>query len=107
MTDVRIVLITVPDDDETVEKVARPLVDERLAACVNVLPGVRSFYRWEGAVQDDPERLLIVKTTAARLPALTARVTELHPYSVPEVIATPVLGGFGPYLEWVREQTGS
>jgi periplasmic divalent cation tolerance protein len=105
MTDVRIVLITIPDDDAVLEQVARPLVEERLAACVNVLPGVRSFYRWEGEVQDDAERLLIVKTTADRLPALTARVAELHPYTVPEVVAAPVLGGFGPYLQWVREQT--
>ena len=105
MSDVRIVLITIPDDDAVMEAVARPLIDEHLAACVNVMPGVQSFYRWEGKVQNDRERLLIVKTVAERLPALTERVVQLHPYSVPEVIATPVVDGFEPYLRWVKEQT--
>jgi periplasmic divalent cation tolerance protein len=69
---------------------------------VNLVPGVRSIYRWEGAVQDDTEVLLIAKTREALLPALTARVEALHPYDVPEVIALPVTGGSEPYLSWLR-----
>ena len=78
-------------------------MEERLAACVNLLPGVRSIYRWEGEVQDDGEVLLIVKTREDALPALTARVVALHPYDVPEVIALPVAGGSDAYLAWLRD----
>ena len=104
MTDVRVVLITAPDA-AAAEKLARALVEERLAACVNVLPGVHSFYRWEGSVQDDAELLLVAKTRAARVGALAARVKELHPYDVPEVLELPATGGSKAYLDWVRTET--
>ncbi len=104
MTDVRVVYVTAPTA-EVAESLARALVGEGLAACVNLLPGIRSIYRWEGAVQDEAEVLLIVKTVAERLPALTARVIELHPYDVPEVVALPVEAGFAPYLDWIRVST--
>ena len=104
MTDVRVVYVTAPTA-EVAESLARSLVGEGLAACVNLLPGIRSIYRWEGAVQDEAEVLLIVKTVAERLPALTARVVELHPYDVPEVVVLPVEAGFAPYLEWIRVST--
>lgn len=104
MSDVLIVYCTLPDD-ERADQVARALVDERLVACVNVLAGVRSFYRWEGKVCDDPERLAIIKTTAARFEAMKARLLELHPYDVPEVIAVPVDRGSDAYLDWVRSET--
>lgn len=97
-----VVLVTVPSADVG-EKIAVAVVGERLAACVNIVPGVRSLFRWEGRVQDEPELLLVVKTTADRLPALETRVRSLHPYSVPEVIALPVVAGHEPYLAWVAE----
>jgi periplasmic divalent cation tolerance protein len=99
--DVRIVFVTVPDT-ETGAWLARALVGESLAACVNVVPGVRSVYRWKGAVEDAGEALLVVKTVAGRLDALCGRIRELHPYDVPEVVAVAVVGGSEAYLDWVR-----
>lgn len=97
---VRVVLVTAPDA-ETAARIARALVGEGLAACANLVPGVRSIYRWEGAVQDDAEVLLVLKTSRSRCPALAARVKDLHPYELPEVIALPVEGGSEAYLAWV------
>jgi periplasmic divalent cation tolerance protein len=102
--DVRVVLITAPDA-ETAARLARSLVEERLAACVNVVPEIRSFYRWEGAVHDDAEILLVVKTRADRAGELAARVVELHPYDVPEVLELPAAGGSAAYLGWVRSES--
>ena len=81
-------------------------MEERLAACGNVLPEVRSIYRWEGQVREDAEALLVLKTTRARLDALRDRVLALHPYQVPEVIALPVEAGSAPYLAWIAAETG-
>jgi uncharacterized protein involved in tolerance to divalent cations len=81
------------------------LVNERLAACVNVLPEMESTYRWRGQVETDRERQILMKTTAARVPALRARLHELHDYDVPEFIVVPVVGGSEPYLNWIREST--
>ena len=92
-------------DAATAERIAQTLVDERLAACVNVLPGLRSVYRWQGAVERTDEVLLLVKTGRERLEALTARVNALHPYELPELVAVEVAGGLGAYLDWVSEQT--
>ena len=99
-----VVLITVPDE-KAARKLAKPLVEEGLAACVNIVPGVRSIYRWEGKTCDEPELLLVVKTRRACFEALERRVRELHPYSVPEVIALPVVEGSAPYLDWVAAST--
>jgi periplasmic divalent cation tolerance protein len=96
-----VVLVTTPDA-EVGARIGRTLVEEGLAACANLVPGVRSIYRWEGAVHDDAEVLLILKTRAALSGALAARVRALHPYQVPEVVALPVAGGSEPYLDWVR-----
>jgi len=104
VSDVRVVLITAPDA-ACAEQLARALVDERLAACVNVVPGVRSFYRWEGAVQADDEHLLLAKTRRDRADALAARVKELHPYELPEVLELAAAGGSPAYLEWVHTET--
>ena len=101
---VRVVLITAPDA-ETASGLARTLVAERLAACANLVPGVRSIYRWEGEVQDDGEVLLVVKTAAERCDALAARVRDLHPYDLPEVLALPAIGGSDAYLAWVRTES--
>ncbi len=106
MSDVQVVLITAPDAD-CADALARRLVEERLAACVNVVPKVRSIYRWEGAVQADEEHLLLAKTHAARTEALAARVKELHPYELPEVLALPAEGGSAAYLDWVRTESRS
>lgn len=100
---IRVALVTAPDA-ETGARIGRTLVEERLAACVNLVPGVRSIYRWEGAVEDDAEVLLVVKTTVARAEALAARVPEVHPYDVPEVLLLPVAEGSAPYLQWVRDE---
>ena len=93
---------TCPDTD-TAQRIADALVGERLAACVNVLPGVRSVYRWHGAVECSDEVLLLVKTVAGRREQLCARITALHPYELPEVIAVEASGGLTAYLDWVAE----
>jgi periplasmic divalent cation tolerance protein len=96
-----VVLCSCPDGAPAAQ-LAETLVTESLAACVNRLPGVVSYFRWEGQVQQEAETLLLIKTTASRLAELTARVRELHPYELPEVVAVPVLGGLEEYLDWVR-----
>ena len=103
-SDVRVVLVTAPDA-ATAGRLARALVEERLAACANVVPGVRSIYRWQGQVEEAEEVLLLVKTRADRGAALAARVRELHPYALPEVLELPALGGSEAYLGWVREES--
>jgi uncharacterized protein involved in tolerance to divalent cations len=85
---------------------ASMLVNERLAACVNVLPEMESTYRWKGQVETEHERQVIMKTTAARLAALRARVHELHDYEMPEFIVMPIVAGSDAYLNWIRESTG-
>ena len=99
-------LITAPDA-EIGAKIARALVDERLAACVSVVGAMRSIYRWEGAVQDEAEVLLIAKTRADCEEALARRVRALHPYDVPEILALPAVGGSAAYLDWVRAESAS
>lgn len=102
--DVTMVLTTVGDAAQA-ERIARTLVDERLAACVTALGPARSVYRWEGRVEAADEIPLLIKTTAARWPALRARLRALHPYEVPEMLALPVGDGWPDYLDWVRAQT--
>ena len=87
------------------QTLASILVNERLAACVNVLPAMESTYRWKGAVESERERQIVIKTTADRLSDLQTRVRDLHPYEVPEFIVIPVVGGSGEYLSWIREST--
>jgi periplasmic divalent cation tolerance protein len=98
-----VVLVTAPSAEKAAE-LARALVEERLAACGNVVPGLRSIYRWEGKVQDEPEALLILKTTRGRFEALRERVLALHPYQVPEVIALSVEAGSAAYLGWIAAE---
>lgn len=102
--DAMVVLVTAGDADEGA-RIGRALVEERLAACVNVVGPIRSIYRWQGAVEDAQEWLLVVKARAADLPALEARVRTLHSYDVPEVLALPVYGGAAAYLAWLDEAT--
>jgi periplasmic divalent cation tolerance protein len=99
--DVQILLCTVPDA-ETGRRIAARLVEYRLAACVNLLPGVQSVYRWQGKVQSDEELLLIIKARVADYARLEAAILELHPYELPEILAVPLTGGLPRYLDWVR-----
>jgi periplasmic divalent cation tolerance protein len=99
----RVVALSTVGTPEDAERIARALVERRLAACVNVVPGVVSVYRWRGAVCRDEERLLVIKTRAERLEALREALVELHPYEVPELVALPVEAGHAPYLAWLDE----
>ena len=96
---------TCPDGD-TAQRIADALVVERLAACVNVLPGLRSVYRWQGAIERADEVMLIIKTVRERLEQVSARVALLHPNELPEVIAVEIAGGLAAYLDWVAECSG-
>lgn len=100
-----LVLTTMPAAGDAATVFARTLVEERLVACANLLPPMRSIYRWEGDVQDDEERQVVLKTTSARVPALLDRIRQLHPYDVPEFIVLPVADGSEAYLEWIRGAT--
>lgn len=100
MSDHVVVLMTAPSA-EVAGDIARALVGEGLAACVNVVPGVRSIYRWKGELCDDAEVLCVMKTRAERFEALRARAVALHPYEVPEIIALPLAAGHAPYLAWI------
>jgi periplasmic divalent cation tolerance protein len=104
MPDTVLVLTTV-SDDERADSIARALVDERLAACVNLHGSMTSFYRWKGIVERDAERQLVIKTTRERLPALEARLKALHSYELPEFLVVAVDAGSAAYLGWVREAT--
>ncbi|KAH1065405.1 hypothetical protein J1N35_030392 [Gossypium stocksii] len=99
-----VVYVTVPNRDAG-RKLADSIVKEKLAACVNIVPGVESVYEWEGKVNTDPEELLIIKTRQSLLPALTEHVKANHEYDVPEVIALPIGGGSAEYLEWLKNST--
>ena len=98
------ILCTAPDA-ASAERIAGVLVDEKLAACVNLVPGVSSTFRWEGKVQREPEVLLLIKTQRARFDAVCARVKALHPYTVPELIALPIDPSTPDYLAWLIENT--
>jgi len=100
----RIVLVTAPDEDSGV-RIGRTLVEERLAACANLVGPIRSIYRWQDKVEDAAEHLLIIKTRASLYTALEKRVKELHPYEVPEIIAVKIERGLPQYLSWIHEST--
>jgi periplasmic divalent cation tolerance protein len=99
----RLVVLSTVATAEDAERIALALVERGLAACVNVVPGVLSIYRWKGRVEREAELLLVMKTRAERLPALKEALTELHPYDVPEALALPVEGGLAPYLAWLDD----
>jgi periplasmic divalent cation tolerance protein len=102
MTDQVILALTTCPDGVVAQHIAASLVNERLAACVNRIEGVRSTYVWNGELQDDGEVLLMIKTMTGRLGELEARLKALHPYDLPELLVVPVTGGNERYLEWVR-----
>jgi periplasmic divalent cation tolerance protein len=100
-----VIYITAPNEEEGA-KIARALVEERLAGCVNIVKPIRSIYRWQEDIEDDTETLLIVKTQKQLFESLENRVRELHSYTVPEIIAVPVVEGSKDYLKWLEEVTG-
>jgi periplasmic divalent cation tolerance protein len=99
-----VILSTCPEA-ETAARIGRTLVESALVACVNIVPGLRSIYRWNDAVQDEPEVLMILKTTGPCLAAAREMLLSLHPYQVPEVVALPVVDGHDAYLRWVSTST--
>lgn len=102
--EVLLVLTNLPSR-ETAQDMARLLIEQRVAACVNLLPPCRSVYRWKGDVQTDEEHPVLIKTTRGRYAALEAAVRAAHPYELPEIIALPVAAGFPAYLQWVADET--
>lgn len=100
-----IVFITAPEED-TAAKIARALVESRLAGCVNIIRNMRSLYSWQGKIEDESEVLMIAKSQKHLFRSLMKKVRELHSYSVPEIIAMPVVEGSEDYLMWLREATG-
>lgn len=97
-----IVYVTTPNDDSA-KKIARALVTQQLAACVNIVPGIQSIYQWEGRVNEDSEYLLMIKTASAKVDAVSQFVRENHPYSVAEVISVKIENGNPPYLSWIEQ----
>ncbi len=99
-----LVLSTI-DSTKVAEQIAHHIVEERLAACVNIIPDITSVYKWKGALERTTESLLVLKTTQERLSQLIERIKELHPYELPEVIVLPIEGGHPGYLDWVASET--
>lgn len=106
MTDQPIVVLITAPSQEVARRIANALLGEKLAACVNVLPSIRSYYTWKGTQQEDEEVLLLVKTRAALFESrLIPAVKAVHPYELPEIIALPIQMGFEPYLTWINDET--
>jgi len=104
MSEISIVLVTAGNEEEAA-KIGRTLVEERLGACANIVPRIRSIYRWKGEIYDEQECLIIIKTRTSLFPALEKRVKELHSYEVPEIVSFPVARGLPQYIEWVLGET--
>lgn len=101
-----VVALSTVGSAEDAERIARALVDRRLAACVSVVPGLVSVYRWKGNVERDEERLLVIKTRGEKVDALRDALVSLHPYELPELVVVAVEGGHAPYLAWIAESVG-
>lgn len=101
-----IILVTTSSSEEGLN-IARGLVDSRLAACVNIIAGLRSVYRWKGKIWDEGEFLLVIKTRMALFQQLENKIREMHSYEVPEIISIPITRGSEPYLNWLRESTST
>jgi periplasmic divalent cation tolerance protein len=103
MTD-KIVVLSACDSEQEAVQVARSLVEKRLAACVNIVPGARSIYRWKDGIEDSPEWILVIKSRRGLFPALSSEISRLHTYEVPEAIALPVVAGSESYLAWLDRE---
>jgi periplasmic divalent cation tolerance protein len=99
-----LIMTNVPDAD-VAQRIAQALVEQRLAACVNILPGVKSVYRWQGVVEESNEHTLLIKAARLRYAEVEAAIKALHPYQLPEVIAVPVAAGLPAYLAWIEQET--
>jgi periplasmic divalent cation tolerance protein len=99
-----LVLTSLPDA-ALAASLARRLVEQRLAACVNTLPGVKSVYRWQGTIEEASETCLLIKSTQAAYPQLEAAIKAAHPYDLPEIIALPIVAGWPAYLDWITQET--
>ncbi len=104
MSDYVFVIVTAPDE-EVAAGLAKTIVEERLAGCVNIIKGVRSIYSWEGKIEDEPEVIMLIKTRHNLYKSLERRIIDLHPYSVPEVICVDIKDGSDGYLNWLKEVT--
>jgi periplasmic divalent cation tolerance protein len=104
MSEPLLVLTTMPDEAGA-KMLARKLVSEKMAACINLLPQMTSIYEWKGASEEGTEHLLLIKSTAEAYPRLEAAIREIHPYELPEIIATPISHGLPDYLNWIVERT--
>lgn len=104
MADEIVIFVTASSKDEA-ETIAQRLVNEKLAACVNILPGVTSLFHWEGKVSKENETMMVIKSIAAQLDAIVKRVKEIHSYQAPEIIALPIVGGSQDYLNWLRDES--
>lgn len=100
------ILYCTTPDQKTAGQIADVLVGDKLAACCNIIPGISSVYAWQGKVQKDSECLMLIKTVKSRIEQIKEKITALHPYDVPEIIATPIAAGNTPYLKWIEESTG-
>ena len=98
----KLILNTCPDQ-QTADNIATALVEQGLAACVNIVPGIQSVYRWQGKIERQEEVLLLIKARADAFSTISARIVELHPYELPEVIAVTIGNGLQPYLDWINE----
>lgn len=96
------IVITTCPDEATAERIARALVEEGLAACVSILPPMRSIYKWKGKIEDATEQQLIIKSNRDRFPSIMERIRSLHPYELPEIIAVPIADGLPDYLRWLH-----
>lgn len=106
MTD-KVIVYTTCGKAEDAERLAQGLIERRLAACVNVVPGVRSYYRWKGKIENDAEFLLIIKTARALVDPLRVEIEKLHPYELPELIVAPIIDGSPNYLAWLEQEVAA
>lgn len=107
MTSDHCLIVSTCPDAACAEQIARSLLDRKLAACVNVLPGVKSFYTWKGNCENDEEHLLLIKTLSGAYSVVEKAILELHPYELPEIIAVPIAAGLPGYLTWITQNTAA
>ena len=96
---------TTASSENEAAQIARTVVEEQLAACANIVPGIRSIYRWQGTVEDEMESLVFLKTAVTTVDRLIVRIRELHSYDVPDIVVVPIVNGHAPYLDWILENT--